>query len=258
MTNSSRIIPICALKDNYIWLFFDEETRKAWIVDPGDAAPVIKILKHLNLNLAGIFITHHHQDHSGGCLALLSEWPNIWVIGSHKSHLNFINYRVKEGDILQCGTHQFKVIEIPGHTLDHTAFFGENILFSGDTLFSVGCGKVFEGTGEQMYHSLNKLLQLPETTQIFCGHEYTLANLLFAQMVEPHNQSILQKLKKVESLREQNQPTLPSLLSEEKITNPFLRCQEASVRDTAEQYAGKVLRTPVEVFATLREWKNTI
>ena len=109
-----------------------------------------------------------------------------------------------------------------------------------------------------MYHSLNKLLQLPETTQIFCGHEYTLANLLFAQMVEPHNQSILQKLKKVESLREQNQPTLPSLLSEEKITNPFLRCQEASVRDTAEQYAGKVLRTPVEVFATLREWKNTI
>lgn len=258
MTISSKIIPISALKDNYIWLFFDEESSKAWVVDPGDAAPVIKTLKHLKLDLAGIFITHHHQDHSAGCHALLSEWPSIWVIGSHKSHLKFINYRVKEGDVLQCGSRQFKAIEIPGHTLDHTAFFGENILFSGDTLFSVGCGKIFEGTPEQMYHSLNKLLQLPDSTKIYCGHEYTLTNLHFAQIVEPENPNIIVKLEQVKLLREKNLPTLPSLLLDEKKINPFLRCEEASIRDAAEQYASKVLKNPVEIFATLREWKNAI
>lgn len=258
MTILSKIIPIRALKDNYIWLFFDEETQEAWVVDPGDASPVEQILNQLNLSLSGMLITHHHYDHSGGVKSLLLNWPKATVISSHKSPLGFITQSVREGNLVQCGKRQFKVLEIPGHTLDHIAFVSEDILFCGDTLFSVGCGKVFEGTPEQMYYSLNKLSQLSQTTKIFCGHEYTLANLKFAQLVEPHNPNIINKINEVMLLHEENQPTLPALLHLEKLTNPFLRCEEMTVKHAAEHYAEKKLNHPVQVFATLRAWKNAI
>lgn len=258
MTISEKIIPICALKDNYIWLFFDEKNSNAWIVDPGEVDPVITMLNKHQFKLSGIFITHHHHDHSGGVKELLETWPNIPIYGSYKSPLDFINHPVSEGDEIICSDWTFTAIEIPGHTLDHTAFFGNNHLFSGDTLFSVGCGRIFEGTPQQMYQSLTKLLMLPDTTKIFCGHEYTLANLHFAQLVEPNNSEITQKINAVQALRAQNNPTLPSLLSEEKRLNPFLRCEQPAIIQAVEDYAGKHLRNPVEVFATLREWKNKV
>lgn len=258
MTISKKIIPICAFNDNYIWLFFDETSRDAWVVDPGDATPVRAALQQHQLRLAGIFITHHHYDHSGGVQDLLTEWPSIPVYGSYKSPLDFINHPVKEGDEIVCVNMRLRAIEIPGHTLDHTAYFGHDILFSGDTLFSVGCGKVFEGTSQQMVQSLHKLLQLPDSTQVFCGHEYTLKNLYFAQLVEPHHAEIANKIQAIKAIRSQGLPTLPSLLQEEKRINPFLRCDQTAIIQAAEDYAGKHLYSPVEVFATLREWKNNM
>lgn len=256
MSISAEIIPLCALQDNYIWMFFNRESKKAWIVDPGEATPAIQALAHHDLQLSGIFITHHHHDHSGGVKDLIHHHGVVPIYGSHKSSLPFITHHVKEGDHVTCDHITFKVIEIPGHTLDHTAFFGNNWLFSGDTLFSAGCGRIFEGTPDQMYDSLAKLSALPDKTHVFCGHEYTLSNLYFAQHVEPTNNTIAEKINLIKELREHNKPTLPSTILEEKSINPFLRCDDASVVKAVENYAGHTLKTPVHVFAKLREWKN--
>lgn len=253
---SMNIFPISAFNDNYVWLLYEKMSREAWVVDPGDAAPVIKTLKDHHLNLKGILITHHHWDHSGGIDALLHYQKNIPVFGSVKSPLNTITHRVKEGDEIDCSFMNLSVLEIPGHTLDHIAFYNSDMLFCGDTLFSFGCGKIFEGTPSQMYHSLQKIVQLPETTAIYCGHEYTLANLQFAHFIEPNNESIIYKLEEVKALREVNKPTLPSFLFVEKQLNPFLRCNEPSIIETVEKYCHKTLNDPVDVFAYLREWKN--
>jgi hydroxyacylglutathione hydrolase len=253
---SIDIFSISAFNDNYIWVLYDENKRDAWIVDPGDAAPVIKTLKDLHLNLKGILITHHHWDHSGGIDALLHYQKNISVFGSVKSPINTITHRLKENDEIDCASIKLTVLEIPGHTLDHIAFYNANMLFCGDTLFSFGCGKIFEGTPSQMYHSLQKIVQLPETTAIYCGHEYTLANLQFAHFIEPNNESIIYKLEEVKSLREANKPTLPSFLFAEKQLNPFLRCNQPSIIETVEKHRHKTLNDPVEIFANLREWKN--
>lgn len=256
MTISAKIIPISALKDNYIWLFFNEISRDAWIVDPGDAEPAILALKKYKLNLSGIFITHHHYDHSGGVNDLLKHWKKLEIYGSHKSSLKFITQAIKENDEIICSNIKFKVIEIPGHTLDHTAYFANGILFCGDTLFSVGCGKIFEGTPSQMYHSLCKLAELPDNTNIYCGHEYTLSNLYFAQHVDPENILIANKIQAVKKLLAQNKATLPAILSEEKLINPFLRCDQTEIIHAVELYTNKRLYDPIEVFTNLREWKN--
>lgn len=256
MSISTKVIPICALEDNYIWMFFDNLSKKAWIVDPGEAAPVIQVLMEYNLVLAGIFITHHHYDHSNGVKELIHHHDAIPVYGSYKSALSFITDHVKEGDEIKCGDKIFKAIEIPGHTLDHTAFFGNNWVFPGDTLFSAGCGKIFEGTPDQMYNSLQKLTRLPDETNIFCGHEYTLNNLYFAQHIEPANNTITEKIKHIKTLRELNKPTLPSTILEEKSINPFLRCHDAAIKQAVEKHVGHLLETPAKVFAKLREWKN--
>lgn len=256
MTISANIIPISAFKDNYIWLFYDETTRSAWVVDPGEAEPVIEALNAQKLQLNGIIITHHHYDHSGGVKTLQEKYNHLAVYGSHKSPLNVITHRVKDRDAITCSNMTFNVIEIPGHTLDHTAFFGNNWLFCGDTLFSMGCGKIFEGTPELMYHSLGKLKQLPDPTQVFCGHEYTLANLNFAKIVEPNNPAIINKIQQITEIRKQNKPTLPSTLREEKWLNPFLRCEEAAIIKAVENHTGRKLPNVVDVFAKLREWKN--
>lgn len=247
------IFPIKALKDNYIWSFIINET-KMWVVDPGEAEPVIQQLTGANLKLEGILLTHHHYDHTNGVEALINYGNSIQVIGSHRSPISFINQRVKEGDnIDDLG---FNVLEIPGHTLDHIAFYNAESLFCGDTLFSAGCGKVFEGTTAQMYHSLMKLRSLPSNTKIYCGHEYTLANLRFAKQVEPANDFIQNKLELTKSLIANHQPSLPSLLCDEVKMNPFLRCDQPSVRKAAEHYSHHKLATPEEVFAVIRSWKN--
>ncbi len=249
-----NITPISAFKDNYIWMLFDEKTQQTWVVDPGDATPVIKKLQADDLNLSGILLTHHHPDHSGGIADLLTYAGNIPVYGSHHSAIKTISHPVKQGDVIDCQFMRFQVFEIPGHTLDHIAFYGNKILFPGDTLFSAGCGRIFEGTPQQMYASLMQLMQFDTQTKIYCGHEYTLANLYFAQHVDPNNSFITQK---IESIKQQT-CSLPAHLAEEKLINPFLRCEEKKIIESVENYSKKTLNNPVDVFYHLREWKNNI
>jgi hydroxyacylglutathione hydrolase len=256
MSISTEVIPICALQDNYIWMFTDPDTNMAWVIDPGDARPVLKALEEYNLQLAGIFITHHHHDHSGGVQELLRKYPSAPVYGSHLSPLSFITNHIKEGDEISCSDIKLKAMAIPGHTLDHTAYVGNGWLFSGDTLFSMGCGKIFEGTPDQMYHSLQKLTVLPDETNVFCGHEYTLANLRFAEHVTPDNAAIKEKIDAITELTDKHKPTLPSTIAEEKRLNPFLRCKDPVIVKAVNKYAKQTLDTSVKVFAKLREWKN--
>jgi hydroxyacylglutathione hydrolase len=253
---TNEIIPLRALKDNYIWMLVNKELKQAWVVDPGDATPVIETFNKLELTLSGILITHHHADHTGGIYDLIQYAGEIPIVGSHISPIKYINHRVKDHDEVICSTFHFKAIEIPGHTLDHTAYYGNGSLFSGDTLFSAGCGRIFEGTPQMMFNSLNKLLQLDGNTKLYCGHEYTLANLHFAQQVEPNNMQIHDKIKQVKELTQQGGCSLPSTLTEEKTFNPFFRCTIPEVIEATSKHAGKKLNTPLEVFTCLREWKN--
>lgn len=255
MNQFEKIIPIPALKDNYIWLFFDKQSNETWIIDPGAADPVFETLKKLQLSLSGILITHHHHDHSGGVKELLTKF-NVPVYASYKSPLSFITHRVRQNDEIRSKGIPFKVLEIPGHTLDHLAYVTNSHVFCGDTLFSIGCGKIFEGTPELMYHSLQKLAALPDTTKIYSGHEYTLANLKFAEHIEPHNPQISHKIAQVKQCIVNGLPSLPALLGDEKMLNPFLRCEQPSIIQAVTKYANQSLNNPVEVFAHLREWKN--
>jgi hydroxyacylglutathione hydrolase len=256
-TLPKKIIPLRAFGDNYIWMIIDEITSKAFVVDPGDANPVIKALEHLSYTLGGILITHHHWDHSSGIDALLEYAGPVPVIGSHRSSISTIDHPVKEGSEVTLSNIEFQVMEIPGHTLDHIAFYIDSVLiFCGDTLFSAGCGKIFEGTPEMMYDSLNKILQLNEKTQLYCGHEYTLANLNFAQVVEPDNHHINDRIKLANRALQTEGCTLPSSLQQEKLFNPFLRCAIPNVIRATENYSNKRLNNPVDIFHCLRNWKN--
>lgn len=265
-----NILPIPALTDNYIWMI-ETDSQQAWVVDPGESLPVIKTLTRLNLNLAAILLTHHHPDHSGGIAELLKFSGNIPVYGSAQSPIKYINHRLKENDEISCGDICLRVLEIPGHTLDHIAYFNNDILFSGDTLFSVGCGKIFEGTYPQMFESLQKLLNLRDQTLVYCGHEYTRANLQFAEVVDKSNDAIAKKISDVNNILRTTGCTLPSSLGEEKKINPFLRCQTPEIIHAVEQHLishpekraafirdpdNKKLNDPIEVFRLLREWKN--
>jgi hydroxyacylglutathione hydrolase len=250
------IIPISAFKDNYIWLFPDKTAQHVWVVDPGDAVPVIQYLHEHQLQLAGILITHHHADHTGGVADLLECW-NVPVYGFSKSSVPTVSHVVKEGDIVDCGLFKFKVLEIPGHTLDHIAYFNDEVIFCGDTLFSAGCGRVFEGTYEQMYESLMKLASLSDHAQVYCAHEYTLQNLKFASHVEPENNFIQEKIAETALLRAENKVTIPSVLRDEKKMNPFLRCQEKAVIDAVAKQTKQISDDPMQVFKSLREWKNS-
>jgi len=254
----TKIVPIRAFKDNYIWMIVDEIANKAFVVDPGDATPVIEALNYSPYTLSGILVTHHHRDHTGGIEDLLSYAGNIPVYGSQLSTNSTISHPVKEGSEVTLSNFKFKVMEIPGHTLDHIAFYIDSILiFSGDTLFSAGCGKIFEGTPEMMFNSLNKISQLNDKTQLYCGHEYTLSNLKFAQLVEPSNSDILNRIERTKMMMESTGCSLPSTLGDERFFNPFLRCAISDVINAAENDARKKLSNPLQVFAYLRNWKNT-
>ncbi len=255
MKSMPSVIPISAFKDNYIWMLHD--SAHAWVVDPGDANPVIEALQANHLILSGVLLTHHHADHSGGISTLLKYAGQVPVFGGHKSAIREVNCPMKSGDAFACGPFSFKVIEIPGHTLDHVAFYNDELLFCGDTLFSAGCGRVFEGTYEQMYDSLCHLLKLKDDLKVFCGHEYTLANLQFAQHIEPDNAQIACKLLGVkEMLMADESCTLPSTLGEEKLINPFLRCDIEVVINAVESKFKIKTKEPAKIFQCLREWKN--
>ena len=255
----TTIIPIPAFADNYIWLLRDG--RSAVVVDPGDAAPVLTYLAREDLALTAILATHHHNDHVGGIPALRERYP-VPVFGPARERIPARSHPLEEGDVFDVPglPVTLRALDIPGHTAGHIALFGEvagtPCVFCGDTLFAAGCGRLFEGTPGQMWTSLSALARLPDATGVYCGHEYTLANLRFASAVEPANAAIDVRLAREQAKRERGVPTLPSTIALEHATNPFLRAREATVRAAAEQRAGHALTTDVEVFAQLRAWKN--
>ncbi|MBI5451288.1 MAG: hydroxyacylglutathione hydrolase [Gammaproteobacteria bacterium] len=254
-----RVDAIPAFEDNYIWLLSaagSQPSRDAVVVDPGTAEPVIACLERLQLRLTAILITHHHDDHCGGITALTRHTP-VPVYGPLRPGLP-ISHPLHDGDRLTVlpGL-ELAVISVPGHTRDHLAYYGGEMLFCGDTLFAGGCGRVFEGDSAQLYQSLTRLATLPETTRIYCAHEYTLDNLAFARQVEPDNQALQQRLARVRDLRATGQATIPSLLAEEHLTNPFLRCAVPDVHHAVEHFSGKSPASPQEVFKILRYWKDT-
>ena len=250
------IYPISAFNDNYIWALLDESSKQATIVDPGDATPVLEFLNQNHLTLNAILITHKHHDHTGGIPALLSVFPNAPVFSNPIEQVGQTTQLVSDNDLITMNSHEFRVIAIPGHTLGHIAYYCKPFLFCGDTLFTNGCGRIFEGTAEQMLSSLQKLTMLPDDTQVYCGHEYTLSNIKFALEVEPQNAQLQKRFEEAKRLRSENKPTVPSTLTLEKATNPFLRCNEPSVMEMVSRHVGKKLYSEVEVFAALREWKN--
>ena len=252
-----NVEPIPAFSDNYIWLLHND--IDAIVVDPGDAAPVFAALTERNLSLKGILITHHHFDHVGG-IAALTEATQCEVWGPENPQITPVTHRVKEGDTVQILGETLRVIEVPGHTLDHIAYLAPSILFCGDTLFAGGCGRVFEGTHPMMRNSLAKLRSLDPNTKIYCAHEYTLANLSFALAADPNNVTLSDRIRHCQSLREQNIPTVPSRLADELATNPFMRWDASSVIETLVAES-KLLYAQSDhndaVFAGLRQWKDT-
>ena len=231
-----HIDPIEAFQDNYIWLIHNDQN--SIIVDPGDAEPVINALERKNLNLVAIFITHHHADHIGGVMALQEKYPHIKIFAPQKDKYEFVNISLKNGDEINIPELQinYKIIEIPGHTRGHIAYYDKKNLFCGDTLFACGCGKIFDGTHEQMYNSLKKISALPKDTKIYCAHEYTKKNITFALSLDPDDTNL--KLRK--ALVSNMKNTIPSSLEEELKTNPFLKCTSLEafkrLRDLKDQY----------------------
>lgn len=251
-----NIEPIKAFNDNYIWLVTTNEG--SIVIDPGEAEKTLKYLRVNDLKLDAILITHHHFDHTGGIGDMLKFSNNIDVFGPNNNISN-INKRLKDGDTLNIIGIEFQIIEIPGHTLDHIAYYSPNkgnpILFCGDTLFASGCGRVFEGTFEQMHHSLQKLKSLPEKTKIYAGHEYTESNLKFALEVEPLNQNIISRYNEVKKLTNKGIPTLPSTLELELKINPFLRCETKEVQNSViKQF--NTSKNENAIFKALRQWKD--
>ncbi len=250
-----RLTPLPAFSDNYIWLLSSGSVAAA--IDPGDAEPVRAALAERHLSLAAVLVTHHHPDHMGGAGALAAE-HGCPVYGPAGEAIEAVSVPLAEGAVLEVpglGA-RFRVLDIPGHTAGHIAYEGHGIIFCGDTLFSVGCGRLFEGTAEQMCRSLAKLAALPDDTRVCCGHEYTLANLKFAGILEPDNRDVRDYAEECAARRERGEPTLPSRLGLERRVNPYLRCHVAAVREAVRQRLGREPADEVEVFATLRAWKD--
>ena len=246
---------INAFSDNYIWLFHHAGNTSACVVDPGDPAPVEAMLSRSNLKLEAILVTHHHADHVGGITALLKS-RNIPVYGP--GSIAQVSRPVRGGDNLVLMGTTFQVMAVPGHTLDHIAFFApdEPLIFSGDTLFAGGCGRLFEGTFQQMWRSLSHIAKLPADTRVYCAHEYTQSNLRFAREVEPDNIALKQRAEKVKHQRMAQESTVPSTLEEELATNPFLRANTASVKQSALRHSGRDPADAEETFQIIRQWKD--
>ncbi|WP_277961088.1 hydroxyacylglutathione hydrolase [Pseudomonas sp. RIT-To-2] len=254
-----QIDALPAFNDNYLWLLQDAASKRCAVVDPGDAAPVRAWLaQHPDWRLTDILVTHHHNDHVGG-VAELKQLTGATVYGPANENIPARDVALDDNATVQVLGLDFQVFTVPGHTLGHIAFYhggSEPLLFSGDTLFAGGCGRLFEGTPAQMHQSLQRLAALPDDTAVYCAHEYTLSNLRFARAVEPNNPHVAQRFADVTRLREQNRITLPSSIGLERQTNPFLRVHEASVKEKADERTGHANPSPDTVFAALRAWKD--
>jgi len=250
-----EIVPIPAFEDNYIWLICHETAAVA--VDPGDAEPVLNYLRLHGLQLAAILLTHHHHDHTGGVEELVQR-HEVPVYGPGHEAIPGITRPAGTGGsaIIHEAGITFQVLDVPGHTAGHVAYYGINSLFCGDALFACGCGRLFEGTAVQMQASLAKLAALPDETQVFCAHEYTMENIRFAKAVEPANADLLEREQRDRKSREQGLPTLPSTIGLEKMTNPFLRWDVPHVIEAASRFAGRPLSKPGDIFAAVRQWRD--
>ncbi len=251
-----HITAIPAFSDNYIWCLHND--HHAVVVDPGDAEPVMQFCQQHELELAAVLITHHHHDHTGGIPRLVAANPSLPVIGPANDQISGLTKRVDEGDDVHLNVLDLTlvVVELPGHTLDHIGFYGHGVLFCGDTLFSGGCGRLFEGTPAQMLHSLNKLKRLPDETKVYCAHEYTLSNMKFALTVEPNNTVLQEHANLVSKLRSEECITLPSTMQKEKAINPFMRSNQPDVAHSAASFKGEQPADEVAVFAAIRKWKD--
>jgi len=245
---------LSAFTDNYIWTLADTAGR-AVVVDPGEAAPVLDAVA-AGLQPVAILLTHHHPDHIGGTAELLRRWPGLPVFAPDDERIDLPCRRVRADDQVDAGEWQFRVLAIPGHTRSHIAFIGHGQLFCGDTLFSLGCGRMFEGTPAQMLASLDSLAALPAATRVCCGHEYTLANAAFARVVDPDNAALRRRTEEAIAMRDDDRPTLPSLLGDELAANPFLRIDSPAVRAAVAGRLGREPADRVETFAALRSWKD--
>ena len=253
-----KLIALPAFSDNYLWLW--QQDQLAVVVDPGDAAPVLQALAKEGLKLAAILVTHHHADHVGGVRELQLA-TGAQVFGPAREEVPVPFTPVMHGDALELLGQTVQVLDVPGHTAGHIAWWAQPegeapILFCGDTLFSAGCGRLFEGTAAQMLASLDRLAQLPADTRVCCAHEYTLSNLRFARAVEPDNGPLAAREQACLTLRAQGLPTLPARLGQELDINPFLRSRLPEVRAAAARHAGAVAQDDAQAFAQLREWKN--
>ncbi len=252
-----KLIPVPAFADNYLWMLHDGQ--RALVVDPGDAAPVLRVLKEQALQLESILVTHHHADHTGG-VDELREATGARVYGPATEKIPAPYEPLHEGDSITAMGLEFKIIDVPGHTSGHIAYYcsavnSRPLLFCGDTLFSGGCGRLFEGTPAQMLASLDKLAALPANTCVCCTHEYTLSNLRFALAVEPGNTELAAYNSACVKLREAGQPTLPTSIAQELLINPFLRTRQAPVQTAARHFDASA-HDDISVFAAIRQWKN--
>jgi hydroxyacylglutathione hydrolase len=254
-----EIVPIPAFADNYIWALLRDE--HCVVVDPGDAAPVFAFLAGRNVTLDAILITHHHADHVGGVAALTTRWP-VPVYGPAAENIMGVTHALRENDHVALPNfvdEPFRVMEVPGHTSGHIAYVSGDILFCGDTLFAAGCGRLFEGTAQQLHTSLMRLAALPEATRVFCTHEYTLSNLRFALAVDGENNALVERSFFEQERRSRDLPTLPSSIGLERATNPFLRCAEPALVASARGHVHALvsdLSDATAVFSVLRQWKN--
>jgi hydroxyacylglutathione hydrolase len=256
-----HIEPVKAFKDNYLWVFHQSDDTRAVVVDPGDAAPVQAWLQQQGLQLAAILITHHHSDHIGGVSELQSAW-HVPVYGPVSAKIPQVTNPLREGDKLVVAGMELRVLEVPGHTLEHIAYFaadvdGSPLVFCGDTLFAAGCGRMFEGTPPMMYSSLQKLASLPPDTRVYCTHEYTLSNLNFARAALRDAPRVRTRIADEQLKRDRDEPTVPSTIGLELQTNPFLRCDDPDVLAALASQQRLEQRDPALVFGALRKWKDS-